>query len=150
MHHQELEHAWWQVYVDDFDAPVIVKTSDLDSHIGKTSAFRKIMRETYDRNSVPWALPKEVVGVLHTVRMGAEIEGYLGFVGNESSKILLTISLTLWCLKHSFLFQKTAQICAGRWVRILEFRRQLFCIFNALWQNISLVRTDLSSDVAVI
>ena len=71
--------------------------------------------------------------------------------GNESSKILLAmlaLSLTLWCLKHSFLFQKTAQICAGRWVRILDFRRQLFCVFNALWQNISLSQTDLSSDVA--
>ena len=128
-----VEHAWWQVYIDDLDAPVIVKTTELDAHIGKVSSYQQLMRDTYDRNAVPWSLSKEVIGALHTVRMGAEIEGVLGFVGNESMKISLAISLTLWCLKHPFLFQKTAQICAGRWVRIMEFRRSLFCTCNGLW-----------------
>ena len=63
--------------MDDFDALVIVETADLNEHVGKVSLMQKTMRETYDHDHVPWALPKEVVGVLHTARMGTEMRGTL-------------------------------------------------------------------------
>ena len=80
----------------DFDAPVIVKTYELNSHLGKVSLHQNTMRATYDANAVPWAIPKDVVGVFHTVRTGVKIEGLLGFVSNQSAKTLMVISLTLW------------------------------------------------------
>ena len=87
----DVTFAWWQVYVDDFGASIILRDALIHQYIGQRSEYQKRMLKTYDFSEIPWAIEKEVRGVLHTVRMGTELDGSYGCASNEYKKSLQAV-----------------------------------------------------------
>ena len=73
-------------------------------HLGVPGATQTKMRAVYDENGVPWSKNKAVEGQLSVTRMGTDVDGDAGYVGNALEKTLRTIALTAWALRQTFLF----------------------------------------------
>jgi len=125
---------WFQHYLDDFDAPVIVSEKVLEQHIGKPSSMLVKRRTANKYYGVETSEVKAVEGELVAERMGALVDGGWGRVGVCPRKILLLIHFGLFIVAADVCNCKALAIFCGRTVRCFEFRRPLMSTLNDIWK----------------
>jgi len=149
-----IDSEWWSVYVDDFDAPLVVQFRHLEEHLGKPAPLQQRMREGYVRRGAEISAKKAILGETHVTRMGTTVDGIVGLIKNNEAKDLPLIGLTLWLMTLPWIYRKALQIVMGRWVRVLEFRRPLFSLINAAWQlmerSVTVLTERLSGELLAV
>ncbi|CAK0793653.1 unnamed protein product, partial [Prorocentrum cordatum] len=124
--------AWFQFFIDDFDAPRIVDNARKE--VGVESSYQKQQRSSYQRNGVAWAEHKAHLGEVKVERMGVLVDGLRGRVSVPPLKLFETMLLGALLMTKDWVFWKTMLVLLGKLVRALEFRRVLFCILNEVWK----------------
>ncbi|CAK0832382.1 unnamed protein product, partial [Prorocentrum cordatum] len=109
--------GWWQVYIDDFDAPEIVEE----------------VRASYERASVSFSAEKAHCRQLRVERMGADVDGVSGRLAVPAAKALATAGLCLAAVQRRLVPWRVAMAALGKLVRAFEFRRPLFGVLNSVW-----------------
>ena len=127
------EFAWYQFYLDDFDAPEAVVAAAARRRQGKPSKFQRRMREAYGRTGVAWSHEKQNAGQLVVERMGALVDGQAGRISAPIEKLLHVISFGLWACTRAWVRPKVLLMVLGRFTRCFEFRRPLFGTLNDIW-----------------
>ena len=81
-------------------------------------------------------------GVLHrqALELGAKIHGRDGWLGVEPHRLLKVLKLSLWLAFRPNLRKKSLQICLGRWMHVLQFRRAAMSHFSAVWDFLTVAR----------
>ena len=94
------EQSWFQVYLDDFDAPIIVPEKQLHLHENSPSEMLALKRRANAQWGILHSDEKAEEGSTSLVRMGAEIDGVVGRVGVPCTKLLENCSFGLWLLSE--------------------------------------------------
>ena len=129
------EQKWFQNYLDDFDAPIIVKDSEAGDHMGIGSDMLYRKRAANELHGIYVSDAKAALGVTKLERMGAYIDGETGRVGLSVSKLLELGHFGLWLLSSLYVDSKGLTIFLGRLIRAFEFRRPLMGLLNDIWQH---------------
>ncbi|CAK0793322.1 unnamed protein product, partial [Prorocentrum cordatum] len=125
--------GWWQVYIDDFDAPEIVEEVLARKLVGTTSDLQLQVRASYERASVSFSAEKARCRQLRVERMGADVDGVSGRLAVPSAKALATAGLCLAAVQRRLVSWRVAMAALGKLVRAFEFRRPLFGILSSVW-----------------
>ncbi|CAK0814337.1 unnamed protein product, partial [Prorocentrum cordatum] len=125
--------GWWQVYVDDFDAPEIVEEVLAREVVGTPSDLQLRVRASYERASVSFSAEKAHCRQLRVERMGADVDGVSGRLAVPASKALATAGLCLAAVQRRLVPWRVAMAVLGKLVRAFEFRRPLFGVLNSVW-----------------
>ena len=125
--------GWVQFYLDDFDCPEFVDRSLWRRLHGTMSSKHVSQRDAYNHVGVEISEDKSHTREPRVVRMGAEVDGILGFVGPPSEKILESGWLCVWLLGQTSVGSKPLLMALGRLVRCFEFRRPLLSILDQCW-----------------
>lgn len=62
------------------------------------------------------------------------VQGEKGWLGAETARLEKTLKLSLWLSCRNNLRRKSLQICLGRWMHILQFRRPCMAHFSGVWE----------------
>ncbi|CAK0891073.1 unnamed protein product [Prorocentrum cordatum] len=125
--------GWWQVYIDDFDAPEIVEEVLARKLVGTPSDLQLQVRASYERASVSFSAEKAHCRQLRVERMGADVDGVSGRLAVPASKALATAGLCLAAVQRRLVPWRVAMAALGKLVRAFEFRRPLFGVLNSVW-----------------
>ncbi|CAK0829305.1 unnamed protein product [Prorocentrum cordatum] len=135
---EEGDPAWWQVYIDDFDAPEIVEEVRAWRLVGSLAEMRVRARASYDRAGVAYPAEKAHCRQLRVERMGADVDGESGRLAAPMAKSLEAIALRLASFRLEAVPWRPAMTILGRFARLFEFRRPLFSVLNEVWRLSSL------------
>ncbi|CAK0790348.1 unnamed protein product [Prorocentrum cordatum] len=125
--------GWWQVYIDDFDAPEIVEEVLARKLAGTPSDLQLQVRASYERASVSFSAEKAHCRQLRVERMGADVDGVSGRLAVPSAKALAAAGLCLAAVQRRLVPWRAAMAALGKLARAFEFRRPLFGILNSVW-----------------
>ena len=125
--------GWVQFYLDDFDCPEFVDKDVWKRFQGTVSSAHSKQKQAYKHVGVEVSEDKSHVREPRVVRMGAEIDGVLGYIGPPSEKILETGWLCIWLLSQVYVGVKPLLMALGRLVRCFEFRRPLLSLLDRCW-----------------
>ena len=89
--HQE----WFQHYLDDFDAPCLVQKDNAHAALGVPSPILQERRLACAAHNIAWSKEKAIEGQVVVERMGALVDGDLGTVGVQPTKVLQLIHFGL-------------------------------------------------------
>ncbi|CAK0846241.1 unnamed protein product [Prorocentrum cordatum] len=126
--------SWWQVYIDDFDAPEIIEEAAALELLGSQAELQAAARASYGRAQVAISSDKAHLRQLRVERMGASVDGVTGRIGAPLSKALSACGLAIATLGVDLVPWRLAMTVLGRLVRVFEFRRPLLSILNAVWR----------------
>ncbi|CAK0805394.1 unnamed protein product, partial [Prorocentrum cordatum] len=126
--------GWWQVYIDDFDAPEIVEEVLARKLAGAPSDLQLQVRASYERASVSFSAEKAHCRQLRVERMGADVDGVSGRLAVPAAKALATAGLCLAAVQRRLAPWRVAMAALGKLARAFEFRRPLFGILNSVWR----------------
>ncbi|CAK0822222.1 unnamed protein product, partial [Prorocentrum cordatum] len=125
--------GWWQVYIDDFDAPEIVEEVLARKLVGAPSDLQMQVRASYERASASFSAEKAHCRQLRVERMGADVDGVSGRLAVPASKALTTAGLCLAAVQRRLVPWRVAMAALGELARAFEFRRPLFGVLNSVW-----------------
>ncbi|CAK0822340.1 unnamed protein product [Prorocentrum cordatum] len=126
--------GWWQVYIDDFDAPEIVEEVLARKLAGAPSDLQLQVRASYEKASVSFSAEKAHCRQLRVERMGADVDGVSGRLAVPAAKAPATAGLCLAAVQRRLVPWRVAMAALGKLVRAFEFRRPLFGILNSVWR----------------
>ncbi|CAK0806547.1 unnamed protein product [Prorocentrum cordatum] len=129
----ELEQAWVQYYMDDWDHGEIVQSSRLNELGGTLSEVQAEQRAAYKRGGIRVAEGKAKHRELVLERMRAGLDGMVGRVGVTVEKQLLLLALVMWVMGQPQVTVKAMLVVLGRCVRVAEFRRPFMGFLNECW-----------------
>eukprot|EP00435_Cladocopium_sp_Y103_P015762 s1497_g3.t2 len=133
---KQLATSCIQYYLDDFDAPEIVKEEDRASLQGTLSEVQLQQRAAYGRQGVDISEKKSQNREPCVVRMGAEIDGVKGWLAAPRSKRMETMGFVLWLLGQKQPKTKGTLMVLGRMVRCFEFQRPLMSVLRDCWPTV--------------
>ncbi|CAK0815284.1 unnamed protein product, partial [Prorocentrum cordatum] len=125
--------GWWQVYIDDFDAPEIVEEVLARKLVGAPSDLQLQVRASHERASASFSAEKAHCRQLRVERMGADVDGVSGRLAAPASKALATAGLCLAAVQRRLVPWRVAMAALGKLARAFEFRRPLFGVLNSVW-----------------
>ena len=137
---QGTSRAWWQVYIDDFDAPEVLEAAVAFKRAGTPGDMQIAMRQAYVRAEVAYAEEKSHQRALQLERMGASIDGELGTIRSPVSKTIELVRLILHALGRDYCPWLLMLTLLGRAVRALEFRKPLLSCLNLVWKFSTMTR----------
>ena len=126
--------SWVQFYLDDFDAPEQVASTEVEQLQGSIPPSQKRQRETYAHHGVEVSLTKAVHRQPLVERMGAEVDGLRGTLRVPLDKTFTAAVMLLYLLSCEVVHLRCLQGALGRLVRVFEFRRPLFGSLNNIWR----------------
>ena len=80
--------------MDDKDSPEFVSIDSYLRYVFTIGARQTKMRKAYDFNSIGWVKEKSHERAPVLTRMGTSIDGIVGWISNDESKLRELISLT--------------------------------------------------------
>ena len=113
-------HAWWQVYIDDFDAPEIMQAAEAYLSVGTPGERQLAMRQAYARAEVAYAEDKSHARQLQLERMGASLDGVAGTIRAPLDKTVELVRYILYALGRDYCPWLLMLTLLGRAVRALE------------------------------
>ncbi|CAK0838767.1 unnamed protein product [Prorocentrum cordatum] len=141
--------GWWQVFIDDFDAPEIVEEKRARQLLGTESDLQRRARDSYRRAGVAYSSEKAHLRQLRVERMGADVDGESCRLAGPRDKLLATAALCLATLAEDLVPWRLCMTVLGKMVRTFEFRRPLFCQLNAIWA-LSTSRTSVRYNAEMV
>ena len=130
---RQLEQAWIQYYIDDWDHGEIVPEGLVNELVGTMSAVQGEQRAAYARSGIGIAENKAKYRELILERMGAGVDGVTGRVGVTTEKLHLLLALIMWAMGQREVTVKAMLVVLGRCVRAAEFRRPFMGFLNDCW-----------------
>ncbi len=127
-------HTWFQVYVDDFDAPEVVALAEVDGRQGVAGSLQLAMRASYAAAGVEFSEGKANLGAPVVERMGALMDGVVGRVSMPPAKLLEAQLLALQVASRGFVTWEAMLAVLGRLTRAFEFRRPLMGLLNQVYR----------------
>ena len=122
---------WWQVYLDNFfTAEVRAKESPSQP----LTDLHHAAMEAWDRKGVLNVPDKHVLGAREVVELGVRLNGDCGLIGASPQRVLNLVVVTLLLLEKKEPKRRWVQVVLGRWVFILQFKRQGMAILSRCWQ----------------
>lgn len=128
------DRAFWQVYLDNY-----MGGQKLVS--GESAVACKTQ---HDRAEAAWkdvgilsSQKKKVENATEVEELGALIQGQEGYLGGSNRRFCKLIQATCWVLSRKVLDKKQAQVIAGRWVHVLQFRRPGMSFLDKIWGFVS-------------
>ena len=128
------DKAFWQVYLDNYmggqklvsgECPTVCKTQ----HDRAEAAWKEV--------GIVSSQKKRVENASEVEELGALIQGQEGYLGGSNKRFCKLIQATCWVLSRKVLDKKQAQVIAGRWVHVLQFRRPGMSFLDRIWGFIS-------------
>ena len=127
------QERWWQVYLDNFFTAEI---RDRNADEGKLDELHQTAMNTWDANGVLNVPEKHVIGAREVVELGVRSTGDQGLVGASPLRVRKLIVVTLLLLQRKFPKRRWAQVILGRWIFVLQFKRQGMAVLSRCWQYI--------------
>ncbi|CAK0842826.1 unnamed protein product, partial [Prorocentrum cordatum] len=127
-------HAWWQVYIDDFDAPEVLEAAEAYQVVGAPGEMQLAMRRAYTQAEVAYAEEKSHARQLRLERMGVSIDGCAGTIRAPANKVIELVRYILYALGRDYCPWLLMLTLLGRAVLALEFRRPLLSCLNLVWE----------------
>ena len=133
---KQLATQWVQYYLDDFDAPEIVTSEEVQKLQGSPAEMQLRQRKAYEDNGVAISLKKSQTRETKVARMGAEIDGEKGLLSAPLAKRQEVIGFSCWLLGQRCPKVKGTLMVLGRMVRCFEFRRPLMSALRDCWPSV--------------
>ncbi|CAK0833613.1 unnamed protein product [Prorocentrum cordatum] len=127
-------HAWWQVYIDDFDASEVLEAAEAYRVVGTPGEMQLAMRRAYTQAEVAYAEEKSHARQLQLERMGASIDGCAGTIRAPADKMIELVRYILHALGRDYCPWLLMLTLLGRAARALEFRRPLLSCLSSVWE----------------
>ena len=127
----EADRSWWHVYLDNFCA-----CERVESHTAAVAGAlcHEAAEAAWQAAGVVSSEKKRVSAASYINELGAEVDGDSGALGVSTQKLLKLALATLWMLAGSDLGKKQAQVIAGRWIFVLQFRRPAMGFLQEAWK----------------
>ena len=147
---QAEQRAWFHVYLDNFCSAARILPGE-DAHQGE--ALHALAEASWFDAGVLSSAKKRKSNEAAAAELGAWINGEQRTIGVTGERLLKLIHLTLHLIARDRLNKKMAQIIAGRWIHVFQFRRPAMSCLDNIWkfiggktlgsQGIRLVRQEL-------
>lgn len=124
------DHAWWQVYLDNFLAGERVTGTASSLNVALQGAAMKAWGDA----GVLTAEDKQVLDSPQVVELGIRVDGKHGLLGASPERLLKTIWASAYMLGRTRWDRKLTQVVLGRWIFILQFRRAAMGILSRSWE----------------
>ena len=125
------QERWWQVYLDNFFSAEI---RDRNADEGKLAEMHQTAMDTWDANGVLNVPEKHVIGAREVVELGVRLTGDQGLVGASPLRVRKLLVVTLLLLEKKFPKRRWVQVVLGRWIFVLQFKRQAMAVLSRCWQ----------------
>ena len=139
-----VHHHLFRVYLDNFDELQKVNKDLADLLEGTPSRVAMALREAYEAVGLPRHPKKSTQQELKAEVQGAWVDGELGTVAPEPSKIARYVALAIELLERGKATRRELQVIGGGFVYIAMFRRPLLSGLNQIWRSITEVPDDLA------
>ena len=127
--------AFWNLYIDDLTVMEMVQDHCLAGGCTK-SALQDAMRQVYRDREVPISQEKSSTRVMVSEKLGALVDGDRGTLSVTTKKQLEFLSLTLFLMGQRRFPTKWTQILLGKFVHMMQFRRQVFSNIRYTWDRL--------------
>lgn len=128
------DRSFWQVYLDNFMGGEKRAHHD-PSSIG--DSLHATAEKAWAETGIISSEKKRVSNCMAVEELGALIEGKLGLLGGSPKRFCKLLQATLGVLSQRTLSRKQAQIIAGRWVHVLQFRRPGMGFLDGIWKFVN-------------
>ena len=122
---------WWQVYLDNYMCAEIFPTGDRDPAAGRL--LQQAVDE-WDRHGVLNVPEKQVKAATEATELGVRIHGKKHLIGAGGSRLEKIVAVTLMLLRQRLPKRRLVQIVLGRWIFVLQFKRQAMAILSQSWK----------------
>ena len=125
------DRSWWHVYLDNFCA-----CERVEAHTAALAGAlcHEAAESAWQGAGVVSSEKKRIAAASYINELGAEVDGDFGALGVSTSKLHKLALATLWMLAGSGLGRKQAQVIAGRWMFVLQFRRPAMGFLQDVWK----------------
>ena len=125
--------AWYHIYLDNFCAG-----AKIDAYGGKAQGewFHQQAELVWKAAGVISADKKRKSCIPKAEELGCFIDGETGTMGVTIERLLRLCHATLFFIGKNLLNKKMAQILAGRWIHVLQFRRAGMSCLDEIWKYI--------------
>ena len=127
--------SFWNLYVDDLTVMEMVHDKCLAGGCSK-SALQEAMRSVYEKRQVPFSEDKSSTRLVVSEKLGALVDGVRGTLSITTKKQLEFVSLTLFMMGQNRFPTKWTQILLGKFVHMMQFRRQVFSNICHTWDRL--------------
>ena len=128
---EEADRSWWHVYLDNFCA---CERIEAESSSQAGALCHEAAERAWKLAGVISSEKKRISAANYIQELGAEVDGCLGLLGIPTPKLHKLAIATLWTLVAPGMEKKKAQIIAGRWIFVLQFRRPAMGFLQDLWR----------------
>eukprot|EP00438_Fugacium_kawagutii_P034020 Skav221004 [mRNA] locus=scaffold1846:71194:78195:+ [translate_table: standard] len=127
----------WAIYLDDTTFLETVADGVAEELKGQPAEMQEKMRQVYGWWGIPVNKAKALERVQKAERLGALLDGKKGVLRASTKRCLDLIGLGSWIRSSPKVARKALQIYAGKAVHILQFRRPLFSVMDALFKTVA-------------
>lgn len=127
--------AFWNLYIDDLTVMEMIQDKCLEGGCTKSS-LQQAMQEVYEGRNVPFSGEKSETRLEVSEKLGALVDGRRGVLTVTTKKQLEFVSLTLFLMGQPRFITKSAQILLGKFVHMMQFRRQVFSGITCTWDRL--------------
>lgn len=127
--------SFWNLYIDDLTVMDFIQD---ESHRlgGSVSDIQAAMQQLYRRRGVPYSEDKSTTRQPVAEKLGSLVDGVEGTLGVTTKRSLEFISLVRFLVSQERVPTKWVQILLGKFVHIMQFRRQVFSCIQASWDRL--------------
>ena len=125
--------AWYHIYLDNFCAGAKV---DPEENGRQGDWFHTQAEAIWKKAGVISSEKKRKSRVEKAEELGCFIDGAEGTMGVTTERLLRLCQATLYFVGKKFLNRKMAQILAGRWIHVLQFRRAGMSCLDEIWKYV--------------
>ena len=122
--------AWYHIYLDNFCAAAKIDPPEFSR---EGNFFHLEAEEAWRRAGVVSSEKKRKSNEVQVEELGSFVDGRSLIMGVTMERSLKLIHATLYLVGRRFLNKKMAQIIAGRWVHVLQFRRPGMSCLDEIW-----------------
>lgn len=131
---QKQKQGWWHVYLDNFFAGEKITNGKVGSqakqlHVDAEAAWAE--------GGVVSSSKKRVSGLASVQELGAVMDGDSQYLGMSGQRLVKLCQTTLFLISQKFLNRKWLQVVCGRWVHVLQYRRQGMATLDDVWKVIA-------------
>ena len=122
--------CWWQVYLDNFMSAEVCKKA---VEPGPGKQLHSQAMAVWDQEGVLNVPEKHVIDAPLGIELGVRLGGEGRLIGASATRVRKLVHVTLQLLQRPYPRRRWVQVVLGRWIFVLQFRRQGMCILNQCW-----------------
>ena len=128
------ESAAWEAYIDNLESQEIFNAREADALRGAMSELVVEAKRCYQYWGTPGSDAKDVFRAERALALEESIDGRAGRREMPPDCVPDLIRFTAWLCLQPAPSKRLAQVCLGRWVRVLCMRRATMGVFDRAWR----------------